>query len=126
MFFIGIFGVETKNVELKSISSMMCKQCRQSENFILFKHYHYFHCFFIPIWKWNLNYYIVCEGCQMIAKIPNDKGQVLEAGESIELTLWDQDIIESPNQIKKRCSNCQAVVESTYHFCPYCGYDLNK
>ena len=125
MFFIGIFGIETKDVELKPLPQMMCKDCRETKVFTLFKHYHQFHFFFIPIWKWNIDYYIVCDGCQTIAKIPLEKGKALEAGESVELTLWDQDIVYAPSQMKRRCHGCQAIVEQTYQYCPHCGTHLN-
>ena len=69
-------------------------------------------------------YYTVCESCKSIATIPVEKGKALEMGEAVELTLWDQDIIEEPSQIKKRCSNCQEVVDSTYQYCPHCGNHL--
>ena len=124
MFFIGVFGMETKNKEIKRLSPMMCKHCRETVAFHLFKHYHQFHFFFIPLLKWKMNYYIVCESCQCIATIPIEKGKALQMGEAVELTLWDQDIIEEPSQIKKRCSNCQEVVDSTYQYCPHCGNHL--
>ena len=95
MFFIGIFGIETKNVELKRLAPTMCKHCRGVEAFNLFKHYHQFHFFFIPLFKWKVEYYIVCEACQLIATIPTEKGQALEMGEPVELTLWDRNCLQA-------------------------------
>lgn len=124
MFFIGIFGVETKNVELKPLPATMCKHCRGTEKFTLFKHYRQFHFFFIPLWKWRLEYYIVCDTCQTIAKIPLEKGRALEADEKMELTLWDQEIVYTPSENKRRCHHCHEVVDATYQYCPHCGNHL--
>ncbi len=124
MFFIGIFGIETKNVELKRLAPTMCKHCRGVEAFNLFKHYHQFHFFFIPLFKWKVEYYIVCEACQLIATIPTEKGQALEMGEPVELTLWDQEIVYKPSQIKRRCPKCHEIIDSTYQYCPHCGNHL--
>lgn len=124
MFFIGIFGIETKNVELKRLAPTMCKHCRGVEAFNLFKHYHQFHFFFIPLFKWKVEYYIVCEACQLIATIPTEKGQALELGEPVELTLWDQEIVYKPSQIKRRCHQCQEIIDPTYQYCPHCGNHL--
>ena len=124
MFFIGIFGIETKNVELKRLAPTMCKHCRGVEAFNLFKHYHQFHFFFIPLFKWKVEYYIVCEACQLIATIPTEKGQALEMGEPVELTLWDQEIVYEPSQIKRRCHQCQEIIDPTYQYCPHCGNHL--
>ncbi len=171
MFFIGIFGIETKNVELKRLAPTMCKHCRGVEAFNLFKHYHQFHFFFIPLFKWKVEYYIVCEACQLIATIPTEKGQALEMGEPVkhyhqfhfffiplfkwkveyyivceacqliatiptekgqalemgepvELTLWDQEIVYKPSQIKRRCHQCQEIIDPTYQYCPHCGNHL--
>ena len=124
MFFIGIFGIETKNVELKRLAPTMCKNCRGVEAFNLFKHYHQFHFFFIPLFKWKVEYYIVCEACQLIATIPTEKGQALEMGEPVELTLWDQEIVYEPSQIKRRCPKCHEIIDPTYQYCPHCGNHL--
>ncbi len=124
MFFIGIFGIETKSVELKRLTPTMCKHCRDVEAFNLFKHYHQFHFFFIPLFKWKIEYAIVCEACHLIATIPTEKGKALELGEPVELTLWDQEIVYDPSQMKRRCPNCQEIIASTYSYCPHCGHQL--
>jgi hypothetical protein len=39
MFFIGIFGVETKSKEIKDINNITCKQCGRFGVYMLVKKY---------------------------------------------------------------------------------------
>ncbi len=124
MFFIGVFGINQKMSEIKELPPMMCKSCRQTERLTLFKCYHQFHFFFIPIFKWNVQYYIQCSSCETVANIPLEKGRLLEAGETLELTLWDQEIVEPSEKRKRYCQACHEIVEGNFIYCPFCGQKL--
>ena len=84
MFFIGIFGIETKDQEIGPLTPISCKGCQQTVPMTLFKHFYVFHFFFIPLIKWKTTYYVVCSNCQTIAIIDKEKGQDIEAGRSEE------------------------------------------
>ena len=119
MIFIG--GVSDKTVMLEDLNVTTCRQCNGTHRMQVFKHYYFFHFFFIPIWKWKLNYYVTCESCQSTMQIPLEKGKNIEQGEMTELTFWDLEVINEGVTPQIICSHCHKKTEKTYHYCPYCG-----
>ena len=89
MFFIGVFGIENKDKEIKSLNNISCKKCNMTVTGNLIKNFDFFHFFFIPIFKWNEKYYVVCDKCKSVYIIPNDKGKAIEHDENIEISYWD-------------------------------------
>ena len=103
MFFIGVFGIENKNKEIKYIENLNCKNCNNIVRGKLIKSFSFFHFFFIPIFKWNEKYYVICEGCNSVFSIPQEKGKATEKGENIHITYWDLNEVSGRNN---RCSHC--------------------
>lgn len=121
MFFIGIFGTGNKEKEIKVIYNLLCKSCNRSTNGRVIKSYSYFHFFFLPIFKWNEEYYVICEGCNTMFSISKDKGKAIEKGENVELTYWDLQEINKYYEYNNSCKRCGKIVSSEYEYCPYCG-----
>lgn len=124
MFFIGIFGVESK--EIKVLNNLSCKNCSNASTGRLIKSYNYFHFFFIPLIKWNETYYVVCNNCNDIFTIPKEKGKSIEKGEEIDITYWDLKEQENyyGNYNRKICRSCNNDIDHNFKFCPYCGEKL--
>lgn len=123
MFFIGIFGIDYKEKEIKIIENFYCKACTEGKTGKLIKRFSYFHFFFIPILKWNEHYYIVCQECQKIYEISKEKGKACEKDNEIQISYWD--LMESKSPLAPRiCSNCGREVDDEYKFCPYCGNNI--
>ncbi|MDH2336797.1 zinc ribbon domain-containing protein [Clostridium perfringens] len=126
MFFIGIFGVENKQKEIKQLDNIYCKTCSTRTMGTLIKSYEYFHIFFIPIFRWNEKYYVMCKRCNSIYEISKEKGKAIENGEINEVNLEDMTLIQEgqvygKRAVKKVCPNCGKTVEGDYNYCPYCG-----
>lgn len=124
MFFIGIFGIDNKMKEIKILHNFSCKSCNFSNGAKLIKSYTFFHFFFIPLFKWNEDYYVICNDCNSSFSIPKEKGKAIERGEDVEITYWD--LKEVSNSYEgyysiKRCSRCNREVENNFDYCPYCG-----
>ena len=75
MFFIGIFGIESKSKEIKILENLQCKKCNLKTKGKLIKTFDCFHFFFIPLFKWNESYYVVCNRCNSVYEIPKEKGK---------------------------------------------------
>jgi uncharacterized protein YbaR (Trm112 family) len=122
MFFIGIFGIENKQKEIKKINILPCKSCN-GNRLALIKQYSFFHIFFIPFFKWNERYFLICDNCSVVYEIPKEKGMRAEKGEDSAITYWDLKIINSSNGAYQqlKCSNCGRNIDSSFEFCPYCG-----
>ena len=126
MFFIGVFGIENKDKEIKTLDNISCKNCNKTIVGKLIKNFDFFHFFFIPLFKWNEKYYLVCSECKSVYIIPRDKGKAIEKGENIEITYWDLQEINTDYIIiitseTNTCSNCGKKVESNFQYCPHCG-----
>lgn len=122
MFFIGIFGIETKDQEIGPLTPISCPKCHQTVPMTLFKHYYVFHFFFIPLIKWKMTYYVVCSSCRTIALIDKEKGQAIESGELSHLTYWDLEPMPSPiASALTYCKHCGQQMDPTYDYCPHCG-----
>ncbi|MBS6501372.1 zinc-ribbon domain-containing protein [Clostridium tertium] len=128
MFFIGIFGIENKEKEVKIINNLTCKSCNRLSMARIIKHYEFFHFFFIPIFKWNEKYYVECGSCKKIFSISKEKGKMIERGENIDITYWDLHEINNnyayDYNINSVCKSCGKVVDSEYKYCPYCGHEI--
>ncbi|MDO5517489.1 MAG: zinc ribbon domain-containing protein [Clostridium sp.] len=121
MFFIGVFGIEHKEKEVKVLNNFSCRNCTNSVNGRLIKYYDYFHFFFIPLFKWNIQYYVICSSCNAEYSISKEKGRAIENNEDVKITYWDLNEINSSYNHIQRCSNCGREVESQFDYCPYCG-----
>lgn len=126
MFFIGVFGIENKDKEIKVLGNISCKKCNSTVTGRLIKNFNFFHFFFIPIFKWNERYYIICDRCKVLYSIEKEKGKAIERGEDISITYWDlQEISQeyySDNYFQGNiCKNCGNKVEPSFKYCPHCG-----
>ncbi len=123
MFFIGIFGIESKEKTIGEINDFSCRNCRHNHAEII-KSYHFFHFFFIPVFKWKEEYYCICHQCKSIYGIPKEKGKAFERGEA-EISYWDLKAIQI-NSLPYICPSCGRNIEEKFDYCPYCGEMLHK
>ncbi|MCY6959836.1 zinc ribbon domain-containing protein [Clostridium brassicae] len=126
MFFIGIFGVDNKQKEIKVLNNVHCRNCDKGLGGKLIKTFNFFHFFFIPLFRWNEKYYVLCSSCNSIYEINKEKGKRIERGEDVEVTYWDLKPIETESNkedylVETRCKHCGEVVEPKFEYCPYCG-----
>lgn len=126
MFFIGIFGIENKDKEIKELNNLTCKKCNSTIQGKLFKNFDFFHFFFIPLFKWNEKYYLLCNRCKCIYSIPKEKGKAIEKGEEVNITYWDlQEVYFNNSSYEmKICANCGEQVKRNFKYCPYCGKEI--
>jgi len=123
MFFIGIFGIESKQKEVGYVQEIGCKNC-PSKELKIYKTYDFFHFFFIPLFKWNIAYYAICKNCRAVYEIPREKGEGVEKGYKDVLSYWDLKQSEKSESFPQRCGSCGRTVEPNYQYCPYCGEKL--
>lgn len=132
MFFIGIFGIEEKAKALRQIETSMCPFCTKRGTHTLFKVYSYLHFFFIPIFKWNVRYFLQTSCCNRVYIITNAQvARDLERGIDVSITLADVELFKrfehdfaDEYERSDFCPNCQHRVSRTFLYCPYCGNKL--
>lgn len=125
MFFIGIFGVDNKERVINESQNIYCKGCNKYELGKVIKKYSFFHFFFIPLFKWNEQYYVIYNECNHIYGISKEKGKRIEGGEKIEINYWDlKDLDGYSYNGGNICINWGRKIEEGFVFCPYCGEKL--
>ena len=92
----------------------------------LIKTYSFFHFFFLPLFKWNEKYYVICNGCNSIFNIDKEKGKAIERGEKSEISYWDLKEVNNSyeNYYIRKCPKCNRELENDFEYCPYCGEKL--
>lgn len=126
MFFIGVFGIEHKQKEIKMIDNFSCKNCHFNSRGKLIKEYSFFHFFFIPLFKWNEYYYMICSNCNAVYNISKEKGKSAERGEDVNITYWDLSESNYNFNNTNMCKRCGRIIEPEFEFCPYCGDKIIK
>lgn len=123
MFFIGIFGVEEREKELKEFTGTICPCCGQLTRASLMEHYSYFHIFFIPTFRWNRQYYLRYRCCGGIYEVNTDYFKELKDSSGIDVQKIKKVFCtcDAQNSYYQRCKGCGKEFEKNFSFCPYCG-----
>lgn len=126
MFFIGIFGIEEKEKEIKTFAQVVCPVCGRFSQAVLFKHYTYFHIFFIPTFRWNKHFYIKLRCCGAIYEADAAYAEQLKTADTIDFTRLK--LVSSGfgtfagfESADTFCPNCSRSYDSSFAFCPHCG-----
>ncbi|KYH29340.1 MULTISPECIES: zinc ribbon domain-containing protein [Clostridium] len=130
MFFFGVFGVSTREKEIREISNKICKKCGAMTAYKMIKTYNVFHIFFIPIIKWGEKYFLKSRCCDTIFEISGELGRELEQDEKVHIDdnelreIYSNYNNEFYNKKEIRCRNCGSEVDSSFKYCPNCGEKL--
>lgn len=120
MFFIG--GIATGKKVFSFRQMVTCKVCGRYSSISVFMTYTYFSFFFIPLFKWNKQYFAVSNCCETIFSIPKHLGELIAHRENI--TLQDDDLTIAYHG-QKHCPHCGISVENHFVYCPKCGEKLD-
>lgn len=119
---IFIAGISTGKKIFPFRQMVTCKACGRYSSITIFMTYTYFSFFFIPLFKWNKQYYAVSNCCQTIFSIPKDLGESIASGKNIVLQEDDLTPISSGTIY---CPNCGIMLEKHFVYCPKCGTKIN-
>lgn len=122
MFFV--FGMSSKEKELDFSQTSVCKTCGFYGRLEAFTRYKYFSFFFIPIIKWNKEYFINSRCCNITYIIDKRLGKAIEKGENIRIENSDLETIDRSYKRAKYCKNCNEQVDDDFEYCPKCGHKL--
>lgn len=122
MFFIGIMGTGNKEKIITEIPNIKCKACGRLGQYTVLQRYDYVHVFFIPLWKWNKQYFVKERTCQTLFKLDSEIGTLIEKGDSHEIVARDlQELCPV-----RRCEGCGEILEEKFVYCPYCSREQNR
>src|SRR5690625_1352731 len=112
MFFIGVFGIQSKAKTIKTEQGVICPVCGSYDRYDVLQTFNYFNIFFIPIWRWNKRYFLKTRCCQQTCELQQEIGKRIEKGEEVEITQDHLDCGQLP--YRRICPNCQAKLEGTF------------
>ena len=125
MFFIGIFGIEEAQKEIGVQNNVICPTCGRLTRLVLFKSYTYLHVFFIPTFRWNVQYWARADCCGQRFMVDPEIGHQVTDGQQPDIRPEHLHPIGTRQAGgRQACSNCGADVEAGFQFCPYCGRRL--
>ena len=83
--------------------------------------YTYFSFFFIPLFKWNKEYYALSSCCHTVFSIEKAFGMAISKGEKITLKEDDLLILSTTERRSYYCEDCGYMLTEDFTYCPKCG-----
>ncbi len=121
MFFM--IGIAEGRKQFEQLISIICPHCGNASKAIVYMTYTYMSLFFIPIFKWNKEYYVEMPCCNTVYSLNEEKGKEIASGKDVVITSADLQEINY-GYYEKRCCECGAVVDRSFDYCPRCGKKL--
>lgn len=128
MFFIGIFGIDTKEKQLRTFDNVVCGTCGRLSRATLTQTYTYFHIFFIPTFRWNKHYYIKLRCCGAVYEADEAYAQALKTAGDIDFSRLKRvssgfgDFGDFGDTGSTTCAHCGARLDNSFSWCPHCGH----
>lgn len=127
MFFI--IGISQSQKKLNFIQTIVCSRCGQFGRYEIFMTYTFFSLFFIPIFKWNRNFFVKTSCCNTTYTIDPSLGKRILKGEQVILNDSDLHPYGTANSYNgnnrlNRCPNCGYETSYDFQYCPKCGTKL--
>lgn len=125
MIFIG--GISSGTKQIDYLKTVICSHCQSYGRYQVFMTYMYFSFFFIPLFKWNKNFYVKMSCCETVYQLNDEVGKRIIRGEQADITEQDLTMIQAghaPSYRKKTCTACGFETEEDFDYCPKCGQRL--
>lgn len=118
MFFI--MGSNAKIQQLGPVGAV-CPGCGRSLIFSLCKSFSYVHLFFIPIFRYHVQYIATCPGCAAVYAVDPEVGKAAEKGRLTTLPSSALSLIRGGGRNPGICPHCGGSNPPGSAFCNRCG-----
>ena len=131
MFFL--LGINSDQKPIEYVKTILCNRCGKYGRYEVFMTYMSLSVFFLPIFKWNKQYYVRATCCNALYELDPVIGKNIQKGNNIDITEDDLTLVRSGsyngwnytnNEILKTCSHCGYETSEDFSFCPKCGERL--
>ena len=126
MFFI--MGIDPREKQIPYNELMICSQCGKYGRYEVVMRYMCFSFFFIPLIKWNKQFYVRTNCCGTIYALDPAIGRALMKGVELEFKPEHLQKIsmsagygQQGGQSAKRCVSCGYQTNEDFLYCPKCG-----
>ncbi|MDX9800751.1 MAG: zinc-ribbon domain-containing protein [Spirochaetia bacterium] len=131
MFFIGIFGISSKDYPAEdkdAAAGRQCSVCKGAGTVRRFVRRKYFHFFFIPLFFWGDEFFYRCGNCGAVAEnnlsaagsCASESGSADRTGRTVSAGRAGRTGYQTCRYCGKELENRQ----NCYRFCPWCGKPL--
>lgn len=125
MFFI--FGIDNRSKPIEYLKTIICLKCGAYGRYQITMTYMCFSLFFIPVWRWNRQYFVTMSCCNAVYCLDREIGKALARGEQVDIKDQDLTLVREGSRstpewsLKKTCSGCGYEMEEAHLYCPKCG-----
>ena len=125
MIFIG--GISQGRKILDYVRTVICGCCGRYGRYEVIMTYTYFSFFFIPLFKWNRQFYVRRTCCGAVYSLEKEVGQKILAGQDVEIRPEDLTLVQGGDgsgtygRMKKHCSRCGYETFEDFEYCPKGG-----
>ena len=125
MIFIG--GISQGRKILDYVRTVICGCCGRYGRYEVIMTYTYFSFFFIPLFKWNRQFFVLMTCCGAVYSLEKEVGQKILAGQDVEIRPEDLTLVQGGDgsgtygRMKKHCSRCGYETFEDFEYCPKCG-----
>lgn len=124
MFFIMSVLQGQKDIPYDKLT--ICSHCGSYGRLQVFMTYMYLSLFFIPVFKWNREYWVKTSCCGTVYALDPEIGRRIAAGEQIELLPEHmREVRPGSRGHFRHCRACgYETTDDSFEFCPKCGTRL--
>lgn len=127
MFFI--MGIDPREKQIPYNDLVICSQCGKYGRYEVVMRYMCFSLFFIPLIKWNKQFYVRTSCCGTTYVLDPAIGRALMKGVELEIKLEHlQKVSVGSSQQGMgrtlRCAACGYQTNEEFQYCPKCGRPL--
>ena len=100
----------------------ICEECGQYGRYLVYMTYSVLSLFFIPIFKWNKQYYVKMSCCDTLYQLKKEAGIQIERGQQVHIQKNDLTCISKSNN--RYCPHCGYKLDTDFVYCPKCGKEV--
>lgn len=114
-----LFGIGKGEDDLDLGQKITCPVCGRKAKLEGFRTYKALRLFFVPVYKWDMEYYVRTTCCGTVKKIGKKLGEQIYWGERDTVDVAALRL--QPRVGLKICKSCGFDTTADYRFCPMCG-----
>ena len=120
MFFI--MGINQGRKDSEYNQMIICDYCGAYGRYQVFMTYMCLSLFFIPLFKWNKQYYVQSTCCNTVYSLDPEIGRHIAERKNVEILPKHLTQVHIGYRSRyKRCNNCGFKAQEDFEFCPKCG-----
>ena len=120
MFFI--MGINQGRKDFEYNQMIICNNCSAYGRYQVFMTYMCLSFFFIPLFKWNKQYYVQSTCCNTVYALDSEIGKQIAGRKNVEILPKHLTQVQAGyRRSYKRCNNCGFETQEDFEFCPKCG-----